>query len=543
MYGFHVVVTDKNNFSNTSVKHGEQADILVKQYFDEAIYNFYFFDGEKLKEFFATDRSQIIQNSVFNISQVTLLENAIKHLNHMNNVYGKKLGKKSPDIQSIYDERDEEEKASKDAEKRLRDEKRKKQNAEIKLESINTALNSYAPIIEYQKQRIGLEENLKNIEIEKKKFKNDLSDFICRYTILLNLYPRMKHSLNIILEKELAGDLPPAIDTDQIKKLLTEKTKHCPLCTRELDEHAYLHLQNLIDKISVSSKTSHYLKEIKGTLENEIEECKRYKERKSKLDERKKDILAEEEIVQKKLKEINSILSNYDSDNGKLDIAKLEKNRTKYLEKRDNAIKAIGIAENIISSAEKNIAELDTEIEKFKSKISAQDETKKIIVEIESLLLYFNTIKNNIMSGMREEIESTTWKIFDSMIWKKNTFGHINIDDNYEISVCNKDGICMTGSLSATEQMALAYAFTLAIHNTSGKNCPLVIDSPLGRVSDDNRENMAKVLKEISKEKQIIMLFTPDEYSDSVKKIYNNIASVRHLKLSSNESVVEGVDK
>ena len=91
--------------------------------------------------------------------------------------------------------------------------------------------------------------------------------------------------------------------------------------------------------------------------------------------------------------------------------------------------------------------------------------------------------------------------------------------------------------------MALAYAYTLAIHKASGKNCPLVIDSPLGRVSDDNRENMAKVLKDISKDKQIIMLFTPDEYSSAVQRIYKDIAIVRELKLSSDESVVEGVDR
>ena len=101
----------------------------------------------------------------------------------------------------------------------------------------------------------------------------------------------------------------------------------------------------------------------------------------------------------------------------------------------------------------------------------------------------------------------------------------------------------MTGSLSATEQMALAYAYTLAIHKASGKNCPLVIDSPLGRVSDDNRENMAKVLKDISKDKQIIMLFTPDEYSSSVKRIYKDAALARELKLSEDETVVEGVDR
>ena len=100
----------------------------------------------------------------------------------------------------------------------------------------------------------------------------------------------------------------------------------------------------------------------------------------------------------------------------------------------------------------------------------------------------------------------------------------------------------MTGSLSATEQMALAYAFTLAVHKASGKNCPLVIDSPLGRVSDKIRENMAEALIEVSKTKQIIMLFTPDEYSDEVRSIYNGAATVKELNLSDDENYVEGID-
>ena len=147
-----------------------------------------------------------------------------------------------------------------------------------------------------------------------------------------------------------------------------------------------------------------------------------------------------------------------------------------------------------------------------------------------------------VMDEMKAEIEKTTWDIFDSMIWKKQTFGRIEIDNSYDIVVYNTDGIEMTGSLSATEQMALAYAFTLAIHRASGKNCPLVIDSPLGRVSDDNRENMARALLEVSRDKQIIMLFTPDEYSAAVRQMYDVSAEVRELALSEDESFVEGID-
>ena len=145
------------------------------------------------------------------------------------------------------------------------------------------------------------------------------------------------------------------------------------------------------------------------------------------------------------------------------------------------------------------------------------------------------------MNNIKTEIQALTWHMFDTMIWKKNTFGSISINDAYELSVYNRNGNEMTGSLSATEYMALAYSFTLAIHEASGKNCPLVVDSPLGRVSDENRANMAAELLKVSSNKQIIMLFTPDEYSEEVRKIYESVASVRDIVLSGDEKEVERI--
>ena len=148
-------------------------------------------------------------------------------------------------------------------------------------------------------------------------------------------------------------------------------------------------------------------------------------------------------------------------------------------------------------------------------------------------------VKKNLMDEIKIEIEKNTWESFKNMIWKKETFYSLEINDEYQMTVKNYNLNDMTGSLSATESMALAYSFTLAIHKTSGRNCPLVVDSPLGRVSDENRVNMAKELLKISKDKQIIMLFTPDEYSSEVADIYDDtVASIRDLSLVSNESEI-----
>jgi len=71
----------------------------------------------------------------------------------------------------------------------------------------------------------------------------------------------------------------------------------------------------------------------------------------------------------------------------------------------------------------------------------------------------------------------------------------------------------------------LALSFTLALHKVSGFDSLLFIDTPVARVSDQNRVNFAEVLCEVSKDKQIIMTFTPDEYSSEIKNIFEPAAT------------------
>ena len=85
----------------------------------------------------------------------------------------------------------------------------------------------------------------------------------------------------------------------------------------------------------------------------------------------------------------------------------------------------------------------------------------------------------------------------------------------------------------------LALSFTLALHEVSGFNSLLFIDTPVARVSDVNRINFANVLCEVSMNKQIIMTFTPDEYSPEIKKIFNPAAKTKvDLQMINEKEVV-----
>jgi DNA sulfur modification protein DndD len=61
----------------------------------------------------------------------------------------------------------------------------------------------------------------------------------------------------------------------------------------------------------------------------------------------------------------------------------------------------------------------------------------------------------------------------------------------------------------------------------------------VARISDNHRENFAKVFLRLSNEKQVILLVTPDEYSDEMRKILENEASNKYkFKLEPNEEEV-----
>ena len=48
---------------------------------------------------------------------------------------------------------------------------------------------------------------------------------------------------------------------------------------------------------------------------------------------------------------------------------------------------------------------------------------------------------------------------------------------------------------------------------------------------------------EISGTKQIIMLFTPDDYTVPVQRMYDGCAEVKKLSLSDDEKFVEGIER
>lgn len=540
----------KGDFTNPKTVDGEVATLMVKEYFDNDIYDFYFFDGENLKTFFLPGREEYVKAAIDNISQVTLLNNVISHVKYLIANYTRALGKISPDIERLQSELEKQEDKRQRAIETRDSANKEIQELQRQRLSINEDLKKYEPIRKLQQEREELEAQNKGLENERAQLNADRSNFIRRYTVLIKLYPSMKKILTYIADKEAEGNLPPSIDIAQVKELLdimehhSDKKCMCPLCDQEIGDNGREHLEKLLSQAAVSSRTSNFLKEIKGPLQLAVEETLSYKEKRKILIEREKDISSREEKVANRLAEINRVLIHFEnSDDDKVNVSELEAKRSRVNSNIEIHNQSVGSSKQIIALCDDEIERINLALEKAKAQLEEKDETQLQLEVVKMMQKYYEQILSKITGGMKNEIENTTKTIFEEMNWKINTFGKMVIDEDYVISIFDQDGLEMTTTLSATEQMALAYAFILAIHEASGQNCPLVIDSPIGRSSDVNRENIAKSLLKISETKQIIMLFTPDDYTEPVQKLYENCSQVKKLKLSSNEKFVEGMDR
>lgn len=535
-----IAIVEKNNKNSKIIDDQEEADRYVDLYFNRNIYEYYFFNGEKLNDYFAEGKSQKIKESIFNISQVTLLENTSKRTESLSGEKSRKANKNNPNTLLLIKQRDELKDIVKERNEQIKKGKERMPQLLADKKKADDIISNYGPVKASQIRRNEKTKELKRLQDELNVLRQNKNEFIQEYLILLHFYPRIKNTYDMICRKEKNNELPPNINKSEIKAIVDKHMKNCPVCNSELNEEAFDYLQKLLDETSVSTGTSHQLMKIKSSLEEMISDVSQYEKKKKTILEKEKNIRDDISDVEKALQEIHAYLVNYPSDNIEADIAKAEK-ELKYINDQISEInsnEASSIAYN--KRDEDKLRELERDINYYEDQKKIRDKLSKECSVYRKVTTSFENIQNKIMYSMKDEIERDTWKLFDSMVWKSRTYKSLSISPNYDLAVYNMDNKIMTGSLSAAEFMALAYSFTLAIHNASGKNCPLVVDSPLGRTSDKNREKMATTLLNISKNKQIIMLFSPDEYSNDVKNIYKDKASsIRVFKLTDDETEVK----
>ena len=514
LYDDDLDVSIKNKSGETFYYRSPEADYEVEGFVPAAIREFFFFDGEQLDNYFLSDRTKNIENRIFILSHIDTLDRMIERLEEKYREFNREAGKLNKDIEPLRVELEKKQKAlnkETDRKKQLDD---SIEHAKKRIKELSDELIGIPDVRVLEKKRKELKEEVDKAEENCNQIKSKITQLLLSTAPSVFAYEAIKYTLDDIEEKNKSQQLPPEIDEDVVGESIKEGV--CKLCNRALDEESLAYLNNTLTEYTLSTKQSKLLLDLKSPLKIHENNIEVFSKRRKDLNN---NLKIQEENLERNVKELNKVNQQYAG--YKDDSIKNKFEEREYLESsKETNLLLSGAAESNIEKLNSEIDDINEEIDDILSnnkKTAFLNKKKQLCAD--SLDLVLRT-KSDIMASTKKQIGNFTKEKFFDLIWKKDTFIDVTIDETYNVELIhsrtNKNCI---GTASAAERELLALAFTLGIHSVSGYDSPILIDTPLARVSGDHRVNFTNVLLEISKKKQTILILTPDEFSQDVRDL------------------------
>lgn len=530
-----LVIEELQPSGSTEIMDKEKARLRIEEIFPMGIREYFFFDGEQLLNYFGEKtNTSAIKDSIYRIAQIDSIREAHSHLEEIIKKYNKDIGDAQPKLREVLHKKDDAENAKKNKLAEIMQLELQIRHSKERIQELDGLIVGSKDAVEANTIRNRNLRKIEGLRLEREGVLNQLKELVRKYTILLYLYPSFKKALAYIQEKEEEGVINTNIDIDIIRRCLEQD--HCVVCDEDLTEQAREHLEELERNVKTSSTATKMFATMRAELQRAMNDALNYQK--------------EKEILVQKYNHLTDEIDELEEENErKSEIIKkcsdIKNAESMMLEKEDHEdamqanLQKLGKYKQSLEDIDKRIKELENEYRQLESEAKVDEELKKcrdFAMEAMSIIV---SIETEMASDVKTRMEHETMSIFDELIWKKNTYSHVELDHNFRFQLFNNDGKSCFGTCSAAEKELLALAFTIALHKVSGYNNLLFIDTPVGRVSDINRSNFASVLKDISRNKQIILAFTPSEYSDEIKAVMNDTVVSSFNYLTSDEASTE----
>lgn len=508
-------------------------ETMVRSLLPKQIHEFFFFDGERLDDFFQSESATNVKNAILEVSQIRLLELTAKHVSSVRNQIISEAKRKTPNLESLQKKVESIQKGKEFNENKINEVKSNLKSLAVKINENKEILrmSSQEKIKSLQEKRDLLEKQIKRNEITLENLRLDCNQNILSMGAPVILYSTVENTLKLVDEQYERGELPPKIRAVFLKELLERGECICDTDLRN-NEKAKIKLLELL-KQSEFSKIANQVTEGKYVLEGLINSLPVLVSKQNEIRQRISEIKTE-------IKEDKEVMNTISDDIQKFDIEEISKVESSLIELENQKTKfnqEEGVLRSQIQAIDHELKSLDTQLEKElknNKEYSNLIEKRELCQNVIGVIL---EIKDELMDEVREKIETNTNKYFMNFIWKKEAFSEVTIDEDYQISVRSKHGSEVIGSLSAGERQVLALSFMSALRGVSGFSAPVIIDTPLGRLSGEPRNNIADLLPKYLEDTQITLLMTDEEYTERVRsRLFHHVGVEYKLEYYEDES-------
>ena len=477
------------------------------------IEGYFFFDGEKLEDYFDVTSKNSIKDSVYQLSQLHLLDSALSNLEMRRKEYVRDLNKLDKNTGKFLTDRN-------NLESKMRVSLKKRNKIDSEIETLNTELielkkelrqadNKDVSMLERERTRLQKDEQrlIKNID----KTKEKKEKFLVKNVSFVLGFPALKYGSEICDSdnEELFNSL---YSPEFLEHILNKKQCICG-CDLSENDDAYHHLEHLMESVSnlnnVFDKVKDSSREF-NTLLIELEDFKRN------LNSINEDISIYEEDLMEVREDLKFNQYNFEG----IDKSKIKKLNEEILEKEE--LKSTKISERTKADIDYKDAVSKLErLERMERDIKIRDKKVLLLNNKNAFctraIKQIEKLKGNLSENIRSQVEDLTTSQFKKLMWKDN-FEEVLVSRNYDVKVKDVVGeISSPGILSAGEKLVLALSFVSALNNISGFYLPFIIDTPMGRLGSEMKNNISKTLPEYMEGRQVTLLVTDEEYNENFK--------------------------
>lgn len=138
---------------------------------------------------------------------------------------------------------------------------------------------------------------------------------------------------------------------------------------------------------------------------------------------------------------------------------------------------------------QRRLAEARSRAEQTKTKIGKNQVTEDKIATARRLGGLFADLKSARKQAQREELEAAINRHFEVLMTSHHLIDRVEVDEDFGLRYLDWDGRPIgMGSLSAGMKQLMATALLWALSEVSGKQVPLVVDTPLARIDLAHQE-------------------------------------------------------
>lgn len=509
--------------------YGDDAQYIVNSLIPLAIEEYFFFDGERMNDYFRENTGKDIRDAVFKISQLELCESMISHLSARKTDFLRMARGLSSKAQEIRDMIDLQGKSLESDKAQLEKLQNRYSEAEIQEREFSEKLrnSSLERIQSLEEQRVSLEKDLTRIQDEIEDNETLRLKLLHKNMPVIFAYETLLKTKNLIEGRKEAGMIPPPVKIVFIDSLLKKGKCICGSDISPKDEYSSTRRKKVeaFLKQSELSEMSNDLINCNVQIQGMLDRITNFPEEVIDSERKLKNLQVLKEEKNDELVKISTEINQSNLENIRL----WGEEREKHTKEKTKLGIDVGMLKKQIERRGNIIRGNNLELNKELAKETKHNSLRKLMDFCDDGIKAAQEVRDTIMRNVKEEIGRRTSQQFLALIWKKGTYKGVEIGDDYSISVPHVSGREGLGTLSAGERQVCALSFMAALNSVSGFEVPIIIDTPLARISSEPTRSIAENLPNYLPGKQVTLLVTDKEYTADVKNALSEVVGKTYL--------------